>query len=125
MNALAKSNAGLPQADPIYAIRDDLARTHQPADALERMLVSAAAQAWSRFQQATEIENRIFARTSPVELFATNAEAFRSLARYVADSERAWRTALRQLHGAQRRRAKNMSVTPRRYDHGARPARPS
>ncbi len=125
MNALAKSNTGLPEADPIYAVRDDIARTYNPVDALERMLVNAAAQAWCRLQQASEIENRIFEKTSPMELFASNAEAFRTLTHFVADAARAWRRAMAQLNKAQSSRGKNMSLIPRRYEYAARPTRPS
>ncbi len=104
MNATAQATAEPPSLDPVYGIRDDIARTHNPATPYERMLLTAAAQAWQRYQQALELEKRLFAKTDPLELFSTNLAAFKTIARHVAACESAFRRAMEQLECAQRSR---------------------
>ncbi len=57
------------------------------------MLLTAAAQAWQRFQQALELEKRLFAKTDPLELFSTNLAAFKSITRHVSVCDSAFRRA--------------------------------
>lgn len=93
-----------PAPDPIYATRDDIARSLNPANAHERMLVSAIAQAWERFQRACEIERRVFEKTDPVELLDNDLKKFKAVTRHVAECERMYRRAHEELRRAQRDR---------------------
>ncbi len=79
MNTSARATAEPPPLDPVYTTRDDIARTHNPATPYERMLLTAAAQAWQRYQQALDLEKRLFAKTDPLELFSSNLEAFKAI----------------------------------------------
>jgi Flp pilus assembly protein TadD len=110
MNPSPKTYPGLLHEDPTYATRDDIARSHQPGDALERMLVTAAAQAWGRLQVASAVHAKISETTAPSELFLNNLAGFKILAGYVADAERSWHQALNQLHKSQRIRANKSSI---------------
>lgn len=94
MNATAIISATAPAVDPVYALRDELARVYNPTTAHERMLVTVMAQALQRLHHAYELERRVFAETGPLELFSSNLEAFKTIARHVAECERAWRRAL-------------------------------
>ncbi len=113
MNPSAQATAEPPPLDPVYTTRDDIARTHNPATPYERMLLTAAAQAWQRYQQALDLEKRLFAKTDPLDLFSTNLEAFKAITRHVATCEGAWRRAMEQLERAQRSRAKQTLASPR------------
>ncbi len=104
MNAPVKVNPEQRPVDPVYALRDDLARTHAPANAFERMLLSAAAQAWTRLQQARDLERRITEKIDPLEMFAAQRDALKAVASHVVCCERAWRQALNQLEKTQRTR---------------------
>ncbi len=106
MNATAQANAETPLLDPVYGIRDDIARTHSPVTPYERMLLTAAAQAWQRFQQALDLEKRLFAKTDPLDLFSTNLAAFKSITRHVSVCDSAFRRAMEQLECTQRSRAR-------------------
>ncbi len=105
MNAPVKINPEPKPLDPFYTLRDDLARTHPPANGYERILLTAAAQAWQRLQHAQDLERRVSERTGPLELFSAQREAFHTLTHHVMSCERAWRQALGQLERAQRTRA--------------------
>ncbi len=79
MNASTQATPEPPSLDPVYTTRDDIARTHNPATPYERMLLTAAAQAWQRYQQALDLEKRLVAKTDPLDLFSSNLDAFKAI----------------------------------------------
>jgi hypothetical protein len=106
MNVTAPQRAAKPDPgiDPVYLTRDDLARTFNPVTPYERMLLLNAAQAWHRLQKARELDRRFFETTDPLEVFTKNADAFKTLTRYVTDCERSWRHAIEAIERAIRNR---------------------
>ncbi len=122
MNASARA-CEEPGLDPVYTLRDDLARSFNPANAHERMLVTAIAQAWHSLQDAYHLKRRIFEKTDPLELFSSDLERFKSINRHVTECERIWRRAMDELGRTQRRRQRESLASPNaRRDRPAPPA---
>ncbi len=48
MAAATTTAASAPDQLELYSVRDDLAHTHNPANAFERMLITEMAQCWLR-----------------------------------------------------------------------------
>jgi hypothetical protein len=118
MSATAPQRVVNPEhsVDPVYTTRDDLASSFNPANAHERMLVTAAAQAWQRLQRAYDLERRLLETTDLLDLFTSNPEGFKSIARHIAECERIWRRALEALERVKRSNAaaaKMQTASPR------------
>lgn len=116
-----------PASDPLelYRFRDELAHTHNPANAHERMLVTHIAQAWLRLQLARDTERRYFEGRDMVEIISTKLNEFKAVTRFVADSERSWRQAVISLEQCQRRRKHESLFQPNPRRGSGPPARPS
>jgi hypothetical protein len=112
VNASVTARTESGAVDPVYLLRDDLACTYNPANAHERMLVTAIAQAWQSLQQAHELKRRVFEKTDPLELFSSDLDRFKTIHRLVADCERMWRRAMDELGRAQRRRLRETLASP-------------
>ncbi len=104
MNASARAAVNHAPNDTVYTLRDDLARAHSPANAHERMLITAIAQAWIRLQAAYDLERRLFEKTDPLELLSNDLERFKVIARHISECERIWRRAVEELERAKRKR---------------------
>jgi hypothetical protein len=124
MNASTQAALEPKPLDPVFGLRDDLAQTLTPANAYERMLLTAVAQAWFRFQQAQQIERRVFEKTDPLELVSNNLETFKAVTRHVSNCERAWRQAIAELKRTQRARAKATLASPNARRAADRPMPP-
>lgn len=127
--ALQRVDQAEPAIDPVYISRDDLAQSFNPANGHERMLVTAAAQAWQRLQRAYDMERRLLETTDLLDLFKSDPDAFKSMARHIAECERIWRRALEALERVQRATAKaaktqTASPRPRAVATAAPPPRP-
>jgi len=119
-------NATAPVREPVTPaaadkLRDEIAQTLRPANALERMLVSQVAQSWERLQRAYELERQYFNGRDVAEIVRTKLEEFKAVTRYVTDCERAWRHALLNLEKTQRRRQRetlkaDVAHAPKRAD---------
>jgi hypothetical protein len=106
----AKQPAGKPsELDPVYTLRDELAYHFNPVTAFERLLCGAAAQAWQRFEDAQEIERRLFEQTGPLELLDQQPGKFKEVIRYVSRCERAWHKALDEIRTAIRQRQSTLA----------------
>jgi hypothetical protein len=106
MNTSTQS-AGEPSLlDPVYGLRDDLASHFNPINAFERLLVTAAAQALRRYQDAQKLERRLFEKVDPLELLTNQPDTFKMITRHVESCERAWRKALEEIRRAIRQREK-------------------
>ena len=107
---------GSPDSQPgnldLYRLRDDLAQSYNPANGHERMLVTAIAQTWLRYQRAQETEERFCASRDMVEVLTTKFKEFQAVTRWVTDCERAWRHAVNLLQQAQRRRQREARAVP-------------
>ena len=108
-------NASVPAREPATPapanLRDEIAQTHPPANAVERMLLTQVAQSWERLQRAYELERQYFKGRDVAEIIRTKLDEFKAVTRYVTDSERAWRHALLNLEKAQRRRQRETQKT--------------
>ena len=110
MNTSTKS-AGEPSVlDPVYGYRDDLAEHFKPAGGYERLLLSVAAQALKRFNDAQSLERRLFEKVDPLELLTNSPDTFKTVTRHVADCERAWRKSLEEIRRAIRQREAGPTV---------------
>ena len=87
-----------------YRLRDDLVRTHLPADQNEQLLVTQIARTWLRHQQALDLESEIFAKSGASDLFLNHLDRFKAITRYVAETERMYRHAVDELRRTQRTR---------------------
>jgi hypothetical protein len=96
----------------LYRLRDELAQSYNPANALERMLVTQMAQSWLRLQRAQEAEERYFKAHSVLEAISNDYDRYKAITRLVADCERAWRHAMVHLEKAQRRRQQVGGFSP-------------
>ena len=96
----------------LYRLRDELAQSYNPANALERMLVTQMAQSWLRLQRAQEAEERYFKAHDVLEAIANDYDRYKAITRLVADCERAWRHAMVHLEKAQRRRQQTGGFAP-------------
>ena len=96
----------------VYRVRDDLAQSYNPANALERMLVTQMAQSWLRLQRAYEVEERYLRAHDVLEAIANEFEKYKAITRQVTDCERAWRHAMLHLEKTQRRRQRTDSSSP-------------
>ena len=56
----------------LYRLRDELAQSYNPANALERMLVTQMAQSWLRLQRAQEAEEGYFKAHDVLEAIAND-----------------------------------------------------
>src|SRR3974377_2607906 len=83
---------------------EELAKTHPPANACERMLLTQVAASWERLERAHELERQYFKGRDMDEIVRTKLDEFKAITRYVTDCERAWRHALLNLEKTQRRR---------------------
>src|SRR3974390_2760866 len=86
---------------------EELAKTHPPANACERMLLTQVAASWERLERAHELERQYFKGRDMAEIVRTKLDEFKAITRYVTDCERAWRHALLNLEKAQRRRQRD------------------
>lgn len=100
-----------PGVDPVYLVRDDIAQSFNPVDAFERMLVTAASQAWLDLLQARDLQRRLYEKTDPLELFLNDRDSFQAITRHVATCERIWREALAEIHRVQRCRTARPRAT--------------
>ena len=110
-------NASAPAREPATLgdaakLRDEIAQTLPPANALERMLLAQVAQSWERLQRAYELERQYFKGRDVAEIVRTKLDEFKAVTRYVTDSERAWRHALLNLEKTQRRRQRETAKAP-------------
>jgi hypothetical protein len=96
----------------VYRVRDDLAQSYNPANALERMLVTQMAQSWLRLQRAYEVEERYLRAHDVLEAIANEFNQYKAVTRQVTDCERAWRHAMLHLEKAQRRRKQTDQSSP-------------
>ena len=117
MKVETNMNATAPAAepvtlDPVYVLRDEIAQSYSPANGFERMLVLAAAQAWLRYQAALNLERRVYEKTDPLELFSQSIDKFKTVLRYVAECERAWRRSLAELRSTIRARGRQTLASP-------------
>lgn len=120
-----KQPAGEPFApDPVFLLRDDLAAHFKPVNAFERILLGAAAQAWLRYQQAQDIERRLFEKNDPLDLITKQPKLFNTVTRHVAGCERAWRRSLEEIRRAIRNREKTLASPNARRAADRRPAPP-
>ena len=98
--------------DPVYLLRDEIAQSYSPANGFERMLLLAAAQSWLRYQEALNFERRVYEKTDPLELFSQSIDKFKTVLRYVAECERAWRRSLAELRSTIRARGRQTLASP-------------
>ena len=124
MNASTQTAPEPASLDPVFGLRDDLAQSLPPANAYERMLLTAIAQAWTRYQQSLEIERRLFEKTSPLDLIANSLDTFKAVTRHVTDCERAWRHAIAELKRTQRARTRPGLASPNARRAADRPVPP-
>jgi hypothetical protein len=96
----------------LYRVRDELAQSYNPANALERMLVSQMAQSWLRLQRAQEAEERYFQAHDVLDAIANDFARYKAITRLLADCERAWRHAMLHLEKLQRRRQRVDTFSP-------------
>src|SRR3974377_504960 len=119
-------NASAPAREPATPapanLRDEIAQTHPPANAVERMLLTQVAQSWERLQRAYELERQYFKGRDVAEIIRTKLDEFKAVTRYVTDCERAWRHALLNLEKVQRRRQRETAKAP--VAHAPRRAAP-
>ena len=90
---------------------EELAKTHPPANACERMLLTQVAASWERLERAHELERQYFKGRDMAEIVRTKLDEFKAITRYVTDCERAWRHALLNFEKAQRRRQRETQKT--------------
>lgn len=109
----------------LYRLRDELAEVHKPANAYERMLVTAIAQQWLRFQQAVKLENEFFRAQDARETITARIADLKVLTRFTAECERAWRHAIKNLESTQRRRLKGSLASPNARRAADRPLHPA
>lgn len=108
---------------PATNLRDEIAQTLPPANAVERMLLAQVAQSWERLQRAYELERQYFKGRDVAEIIRTKLDEFKAVTRYVTDSERAWRHALLNLEKTQRRRQRETKAsTPQHLRNAPAPA---
>jgi tRNA nucleotidyltransferase/poly(A) polymerase len=129
MSTATKTEEARPAGLEIYRVRDELAQSYNPANALERMLVTQMAQSWLRLQRAYEAEERYFQAHEVLDAIANDSEKYKAITRYVTDCERAWRHAMLHLEKAQRRRTQtgfspNARRRPFPESTSAAPAKP-
>jgi hypothetical protein len=96
--------------DPVYILRDEIAQIYNPANAYERMLVTAVAQASVRVRRAQELERRLLELADRPEL--SSSKALKAIARMLADCERTRSLALHQLQQAIRNRTNPTGMSP-------------
>ena len=104
-----------PEPPPLGSTRissEEMAQTHPPANAFERMLLEQVAQSWERLQRAYEVERAYAKGRDLAEVIRTKLEEFKAVTRYVTDCERAWRHAVLNLEKAQRRRQRETKAAP-------------
>src|ERR1035441_10028920 len=104
MSAAVKTAEAAADWVEVYRVRDDLAQSYSPANALERMLITQMAQSWLRLQRAYAAEERYFKTRDVLEAIANEFDRYKAITRQVTDCERAWRHAMLHLEKAQRRR---------------------
>src|ERR1017187_5199846 len=112
MSAATKTAEGALDRAEVYRVRDDLAQSYNPANALERMLITQMAQSWLRLQRAYEAEERYLRAHDVLEAIANEFEKYKAITRQVTDCERAWRHAMLHLEKTQRRRQRTDLSSP-------------
>ena len=112
MSTATKTEEASPAGLEIYRVRDELAQSYNPANALERMLVTQMAQSWLRLQRAQEAEERYLQAHGVLEAIANEFDKYKAVTRHVTDCERAWRHAMLLLEKAQRRRKQSGTSSP-------------
>jgi hypothetical protein len=117
MSTAASQADSTPDRLDLYRLRDDLSRSYNPANAHERMLVTAIAQAWQRLQRAYDAEERFFAKRDMLEIIGSNVDEFKTITRYVSECERARRHAVAELERTQRRRSIAGGFSPNARRH--------
>jgi hypothetical protein len=95
-----------------FRVRDDLAQSYNPVNALECMLITQMAQSWLRLQRACAAEERYFKTHDVLEAIAGEFEQYKAVTRQVTDCERAWRHAMLHLEKTQRRRQQSDRSSP-------------
>ena len=112
MSTATTTAEAAPAGLELYRLRDELAQSYNPANAIERMLVTQMAQSWLRLQRAQEAEERYFKAHDVLEAIANDYDRYKAITRLVADCERAWRHAMVHLEKAQRRRQQTGGFSP-------------
>ncbi len=102
----------VPDAVDLYTVRDDLAEQYHPANAFERMLLSQMAQCWLRLQRAQDAEARYFRSHDLLDAIASDFKIYQAVTRFVAECNRAWRSAKWHLEKAQNTRRRTDTSSP-------------
>ncbi len=102
----------VPDAVDLYRVRDDLAESYHPANAFERMLLSQMAQFWLRLQRALDAEARYLQSHDILDAIAGDFKTYRAVTRFVAECDRAWRSAKWNLEKAQTTRLRTDTSSP-------------
>ncbi len=101
-----------PERVELYRLRDEIAQTYNPANAVERMLVTQMAQSWIRLQRAQEAEEKYFATRDVFDAITNDYNRYKAITRFVTECERAWRHAMLQLEKVQRWRQRTDLSSP-------------
>jgi hypothetical protein len=110
MTQAVKNTGSEAAALAVYRLRDELIRTHNPANEYEKMLVTQISQSWFRLQRAHDAEQRYFQDRDLLAVITT--PEFKAITRYVTDCERAWRRATEALAKTQRQRRRETMASP-------------
>ena len=112
MSTATQTAEATPERVELYRLRDELAHTYNPANALERMLVTQMAQSWIRLQRAQEAEAKYFRERDVFDAITNDFNRYKAITRYVTECERAWRHAMLHLEKVQRRRQRTDLSSP-------------
>ena len=112
MSMATQTAEAAPERMELYCLRDELAHSYNPANALELMLVTQMAQSWLRLQRAQEAEERYFRTRDVLDAMTNDFDRYKAVTRYVTDCERAWRHAMLHLEKVQRRRQRTNLASP-------------
>ncbi len=112
MSAAAQDRQPVPDTVDLYCVRDDLAQQYHPANAFERMLLSQMAQFWLRLQRALDAEARYLQSHDLLDAIAGDFKTYRAVTRFVAECDRAWRSAKWNLEKAQSTRKRTATSSP-------------
>src|SRR3974390_2529554 len=112
MSTATQTAEATPERVELYRLRDELAHTYNPANALERMLVTQMAQSWIRLQRAQEAEEKNFRERDVCDAITNDFNRYKAITRYVTECERAWRHAMLHLEKVQRRRQRTDLSSP-------------
>lgn len=126
MSATATTSQTPEDGLDVYRVRDDLAQSFNPANSVERMLITQLAQSWLRLRDAYEVERRYRAQNDMLQVITTKLAEFKAVTGYVRDCERAWHRAMETLQKMQRqRRRENLSSPNARRSYDRLPLPPT